>query len=214
MNTRLTLSDDAAKWAKGNLIVGVCVLIGTLVMIGATIYGAAAGAPGSSNSAAGQAFEAIEIVLVLCAGALAILAFRMRTKLVVCLNASCFAFLTLLVLIGLIVLLAGPTLEATQEMVDAACQLRNLQPEQCDVLKQFTLIGVYLVQAATLCYCLCYTGVALLYVRAIRADTRATVVRTIGADSYSGAPANDGEGFDDFPAAEKVPMLNVSANVI
>jgi hypothetical protein len=208
MNGASSPSADTIKWAKANLVMGVCLLVGTAVLIGLTIYSAVE----TTQSGAQQGVAAAQILCVLVAGALAIAAYRLRRKLVVYLNAAMLLLLTLVVLVSLIVLLAGPTAAVTQQMVDAECMHRNLQTEQCDILKRFTLSGVYVVQVVTLLYCVCYLAVALLYVRAFRRDS-APATRFDSSADAAGSPS-DADGFDDFPAAEKVPMLSVSANVI
>jgi uncharacterized membrane protein YgcG len=207
-------SADTLKWAKANLAMGVCLLVGAAVLTGVAIYGASQ----KTQSDVEQGVAAAQILCIVVAGALAIAAYRLRRKLVVYLNAAVLLLLTLVVLVLLIVLLAGPTAAVTEQMVDAECMLRNLQTEQCDIVKRFTLTGVYVVQVVTLLYCVCYLAVALLYVRAFRRDS-ATATAHISSSSNSGGGesgtgGSDADGFDDFPAADNVPMLSVSANVI
>lgn len=203
----MILDDDTGKWARATMVVGILTLVGALFMIGATIYGATQ----KTQTSAEAAMAAIQILCVAISGALALLAWRKRSKLFVGANLAFVALLTLLVLVGLIITVAGPTAEYTEQQIDATCQLKNLQESQCDIVKRFTLAGVYVIQVLTLCYCFCYLGVAALFFRAFRRAAHA-VPSASSLDDDGAAPNAD--GFDDFPSAEKVPMLNVSANVI
>jgi hypothetical protein len=186
-------------------------LIGACFLIGSTIYGASQRAQPDAE----VAISAVEIVLVLIAGILAVLAWRLATKVLVTANMALFALLTLLTFITLIAIVAGPTKEAADALADEQCKFKNLSAQQCDTIKQFTNVFIFVTPVLTFLYCACYFAVSFMYFRSMRRDSQVVVVGQGAA--YTGVNnSDDPEGFDDFsnqPAAH-VPTLNVSADVI
>lgn len=202
-------SASTQTWSKATLGVGVCMLIGACFMIGSAIYGATQ----STQTGGEAAMSAVQIVLVLIAGVVAVLAWRLATKVVVTVNLALFALLTLLTFILLIVIVAGPTKEAADVLVNARCELNHLTAQQCDTLKQFITISIYVFPVLSFLYCLCYLGVSFMYFRSMRRDAQVVV---IGRDAVTNT-ADDPEGFDDFsnqPPAADIPTLKVSADII
>lgn len=197
---------DTNKWARVTLVIGILLLVGTVVTIGFTIYGA------TQKELLGVevALNVIQILLIAAAGGAALLAWRKRTKWFVVANLASIALLTLFALIVLILVVAAPK-AGVEAMIDGECQKKNLTAEQCDIVKRFSLATSYILQVLTFCYCLCYLGVAGLFFRAVKRNAIPTVRVEPGAVDY-GVPS--AEGFDDFPSADRVPMLSVSANVI
>jgi hypothetical protein len=208
-----SLSEPTKKWRTATLVTGVCVLLGAAMLIIFAIYGATQRAATSGEAAV----NAIEILLVLFAGAAAVLAWRYVSKLTVSVSLGLFALLTLLTLIVFIIIVAGPSKQVAEMLVDETCKLKNLAPQQCDTIKQFSTISIFVFPVVTFLYCACYLGVSAMYFRAMRNEYGANARRATGTSLAE----SDADGFDDFSNANAplvtstdVPVLNVSADVI
>lgn len=208
-----SLSEATKKWRTATFVTGICVLLGAMLLSIFAIYGA------TQRTATGgeAAVNAIEILLVLFAGAAAVLAWRYVSKLTVTVALGMFALLTLLTLIVFIIIVAGPSKEVAEMLIDETCKMKNLAPQQCDTIKQFSTISIFVFPVVTFLYCACYLGVSVMYFRAMRSEYGATVRRATG----TALAESDADGFDDFSNANAplvtstdVPVLNVSADVI
>lgn len=207
------LSETTKKWRTATLGMGACVLFGALLLIISTIYGSTQRAMTGGE----VAVNAIQILLVLVAGAVAMLAWQFVSKLTVTASMGVFALLTLLTFISFIIIVAGPSKQVAEMLVDDTCQMKNFTPQQCDTIKQFTTISIFVFPVLTFLYCACYLGISVMYFRAMRNEYGHGASRRAGTVMAE----SDADGFDDFSSANAplvtstdVPVLNVSADVI